>query len=99
MILREINKFKEERKERESILEILKNLKLPKKYCIEKDGYNDLILNYKIFNFFKGEIAKINRDGNIIILTFYKEEDYKELKNCLKNSEIDFFIKIGKSFY
>jgi len=97
MIIEEINKKAEQRKENKIIIDILKNLKLPEKYKIIKSDYDEQLVICK--GIFENTIANIKRENEVILLTFEDEKRLGELRKYLEGSEVQFKIKLGGGYY
>lgn len=97
MIIEEINKKAEQRKENKIIIDILKNLKLPEKYKILESDYCEQLVICK--GIFDNKIANIKRENEVILLTFEDEERLEELRKYIEDSEVQFKIKLGGGYY
>ena len=95
MIVEEINKIADKRKEIERIRELF-NVELPVKYHFEETEDSISIVEGKIF---RGTVAELRLNEDIIEVKFICEDDLNELRDYFKESDTKFKLIVGDDYY
>ena len=95
VIIEEINKIADKRKEIAKIKELF-DIRLPIKYRLEETEDSLSIVEGKIF---KGTVAYLKLDKDIIEVSFVCEEDLEKLRKYFEDSDTKFKLIVGDNYY